>query len=116
MRVPQYEPMTLDEIVGQPAVIRKMQRLAADPQPCCVLFEGRGGTGKSATAAALIHDLGVSELAVTEYAGPNLSIEEVRRLFGHTFRLRPMSGSPWSVLLSCVNCKTARAAIAKADN
>jgi hypothetical protein len=34
-----------------------------------------------------------------EYSASNLTMDEVRRLFGQTFRLRPMSGSPWHVLL-----------------
>jgi hypothetical protein len=64
------------------------------------LFEGLGGVGKSATAKALIQDLGVCPFfGVVEYSASNLTIDEVRRLFGQTFRRRPMSGSPWHVLL-----------------
>ncbi len=101
MRLSQrYQPMTLDEVVGQPAIVRKLKRLAASPYPCCLLFEGRGGVGKSAAAKALIHDLGVCPFSgLVEYSASNLSIEEVRRLFGQTFRLRPMTGSRWHVLL-----------------
>ena len=56
--------------------------------------------GKSATAKALIQDLGVCPFSgLVEYSAANLSIEEVRRLFGQTFRLRPMTGSAWHVLL-----------------
>jgi len=49
-----YQPRTLSEVVGQPAVIRRLKRLVAAPQPCCLLFEGLGGVGKSAAAKALI--------------------------------------------------------------
>ena len=95
-----YQPRTLDEVVGQPAVIRRLKRLVAWPQPCCLLFEGLGGVGKSAAAKALIADLGVCPFSgVVEYSASNLNIEEVRRLFGQTFRLRPMAGCPWHVLL-----------------
>ena len=56
--------------------------------------------GKSAVAKALIHELGVCPFSgLVEYSAANLSIEEVRRLFGQTFRLRPMTGSQWHVLL-----------------
>jgi replication factor C small subunit len=101
MRLSQsYQPNTLDEIVGQPAIVRRLKRLVALPQPCCLLFEGPGGVGKSAAAKALIHDLAVCPFSgVAEYSASNLTIDEVRRLFGQTFRLRPMSGSPWHVLL-----------------
>ena len=96
----QYQPVTLDDVVGQPAVVRRLKRLVAAPYPCCLLFEGHGGVGKSATAKALIHDLGVCPFSgLLEYSAANLSIEEVRRLFGQTFRLRPMTGSLWHVLL-----------------
>jgi len=99
MRVAQkYAPKTLSEIVGQPAVVRRLQRLADNPYPCCVLCEGPGGVGKSATASALIHDLNVDSLMVESVSAPDLSIERVRMLFGHTFRLRPMFGN-WHVLL-----------------
>ena len=94
-----YQPTTLDEIVGQPAAIRRIKGLAANPYPCCVLFEGRGGVGKSATAKALINDLGVSEYGVQAFSGAKLRIEEVERLFCQTFRYRPMAGAPWHILL-----------------
>ena len=95
-----YQPTTLDGIVGQPAIVRRLKKLVANPSPCCILLEGRGGVGKSATAKALIADLDVCPFSgVVETCGSNLSIEEVRRLFGTSFRLRPMFGSPWHVLL-----------------
>jgi replication factor C small subunit len=101
MRLSQsYQPQTLAEVVGQPAIVRRLKRLVASPQPCCLLFEGPGGVGKSAAAKALIQDLGVCPFSgLVEYSASNLTMEEVRRLFGQTFRLRPMSGSPWHVLL-----------------
>ena len=68
-----------------------MKRLAAAPHPCCLLFEGRGGVGKSAAAKALSHDLGDCPFsALVEHSASNLSIHQVRRLFSQTFRLRPM--------------------------
>ncbi len=94
-----YQPRTLDEVVGQPAVIRRLKRLVAAPSACSLLLEGVGGIGKSATAKALISDLGVSPYAVTEYAGSDLHIDDCRRLFEHAYKLKPMFGSPWNVLL-----------------
>jgi hypothetical protein len=47
MRLPQqYQPVTLDDVVGQPAVVRRLKRLVAAPFVCCLLFEGKGGVGK----------------------------------------------------------------------
>ena len=95
----QYQPVTLDDVVGQPAIVRRLKRLVAAPCPCCLILEGMGGTGKSAAAKALIHDLGVSEFGVMEYSAAKLRIEDVERLFGQTFRMRPMMGNPWNILL-----------------
>ena len=95
----QYQPLTLDDVVGQPAIVRRLKRLVAWPQPCRLLFEGLGGVGKSATAKALIADLGVSEFGVQSLSAAKLRIEEVERLFNTTFRYRPMAGCPWNILL-----------------
>ena len=54
-----YQPTTLDDVVGQPAIVRRLRRLVTALYPCCLLFEGKGGVGKAAAAKALIHDLGV---------------------------------------------------------
>ena len=101
-----YQPRTLDEVVGQPAVIRRLKRLVAWPQPCCLLFEGPGGVGKSATAKTLVRDLGVDPLyGVNEYARTDLLIKTCRELFEHTFRLAPMMGARWNVLVALANGK-----------
>jgi len=104
-----YQPSCLDEVVGQPAVVRRLKNLAANPFPCCIMMEGRGGIGKSSIAKALIHDLNVCPWSgLVEYSAANLMIDEVRWLFGHAvegrerssgFRMMPMTGSPWHVLL-----------------
>ncbi len=94
-----HQPKTLSEIVGQPAIVRRLQRLVSNPSPCCILFEGRSGVGKSATLQALVNDLNVCKWSgLSEYSASDLTMETVRHLFGKTFRLRPMSGSPWHVL------------------
>ena len=78
----QYQPVTLDDVVGQPALVRRLKRLVAAPYPCCLLFEGRGGVGKSATAKALIHDLGIGGVSNGELAkiAVDAAVELVREL------------------------------------
>jgi replication-associated recombination protein RarA len=104
-----YQPTTLDEVVGQSGPIRRLKAFVQYPESRCVLLEGPGGTGKSAAAKALVHDMGVCPYSgLIEYSAANLKIDEVRHLFGHhvdgrdrsnALRMRPMSGSPWHVLL-----------------
>ena len=96
-----YQPRTLDEVVGQPAVIRRLKRLVALPQPCCLLFEGLGGVGKSAAAKALIADLGVCPFSgLMEYSASNLTSMRFVGCSARRFacgRWRPTRGtSCWS--------------------
>ena len=62
-----YQPTSLDEVVGQPGIIRRLKAVVAHPSPCCILLEGKGGVGKTAAAKALICDLGVSEFGVKDH-------------------------------------------------
>ena len=94
-----YQPTCLNELVGQPAVVRRLKNLVANPYPCCILLEGRGGIGKSSIAKALTADLGVSEMGLYAYSASKLRIEDVQHLFDHTFRYKPMIGCPWNILL-----------------
>jgi replication-associated recombination protein RarA len=95
-----YQPRTLDDVIGQPAVVRRLKLLVTTPRPCYLLFHGPAGVGKTATAKALAQDLGVCPFSgFTECRASNLDVDEVRRLFGQTFRYKPMAGNPWHVLL-----------------
>jgi len=104
-----YQPVTLADVVGQPGPIRRLQRLVAEPHACCLLLEAPGGVGKSAAAKALINDMGICPFSgLIERSAANLGIDDVRHLFGHhvegrersnALRMRPMSGSPYHVLV-----------------
>jgi len=59
-----YRPRGLDNVIGQPCVV-KLRRFVAAPFATGWLFTGQPGTGKSATALALAADLG----AVDEFSG-----------------------------------------------
>jgi replication-associated recombination protein RarA len=87
-------PTCLAEIVGQPAIVRRLQRYVANPKPACFLFEGPQGTGKTSTAEAFAADLGCE----CQFTGLNilpaseLTIDEARRLFERDLRLKPLGG------------------------
>lgn len=55
-----YQPTTLGEVVGQPEVVNRLRRFLAAPFSCAMLYSGNTGLGKSTTAEALAHDLGVN--------------------------------------------------------
>jgi len=94
-----YIPATLDEIVGQPAVVSRLKQFVESPSPCCLLFVGEPGIGKTAAANALANDLGVCPWTGRHQIGAaRLGVERIEKLFDDTLRMRPMEGV-WHVLI-----------------
>lgn len=93
-----YRPRTLCEVVGQ-VPPRMLAAFVRRPFRSCWLLEGPGGTGKSATAFALAHDLGQSEWSLHVVQGAKLNKDRAEELFEHTLRLRPFDGSPWHLVI-----------------
>lgn len=91
-------PTSLDDIVGQPPAAL-LKAYAARPVPKCWLLVGPPGTGKTASAHALAHDLGCDEFygLVVENAS-NLGVERCRQLLGPRLMERPLQGR-WKLLL-----------------
>ena len=91
--IDKYRPRRLDDIVGQQPA-RVLKRLAADPEPACVLLEGPPGTGKSATAQALAFELGCRPFpehafsGLHEVEGAELTADYAREFFGPSSPLR----------------------------
>lgn len=100
-----YKPKSLNDIVGQPC-LNVLRKFTANPYPACFLFEGPPGTGKTASAYALAHDLG----CVNEHDEPDefggcwtviasdLLIDYTKDLF-RNLHSRPMFGSGWRCLV-----------------
>jgi len=98
-----YRPKSLAEIIGQPEAVKVLSRLVAHPERGCVLLEGSSGTGKSAAAHALAHELGCySGWLSTCYSvnGANLTADVLRYWFGPAESpLRLMAPNGWHVLV-----------------
>jgi hypothetical protein len=54
-----YRPQRLAELYGQPTVVERLRTFLARPYPCCMMFSGVTGAGKTSTAFALATELGV---------------------------------------------------------
>lgn len=98
-----YRPKGLDDVLGQPEVVRALKLFVADPSPQAFLLFGDSGVGKTATAIALAADLGC---AIDEEEMGGLfqipsgcqTAESVRDAVA-SLRYRPLMGSGWRVLV-----------------
>ena len=100
-----YRPRTLDDILGQPDVVRALKLFVAEPYPSAFLFHGESGVGKTAAALALAHDLGcdldavIPELGgVFEIASGYQNGQSVKEAIA-ALRYRPLQGSGWRALI-----------------
>jgi hypothetical protein len=92
-----YRPTTLAEVLGQPEAVGALRAFVADPFPTAFLLSGDTGTGKTSTALALAHDLGVNQAAdffhVRSGGADLAAFEEIARLL----RFTPWCG--WRLIL-----------------
>lgn len=64
-----YRPKRVDDIVGNPAVKKKLKGYAKDPSstPQCMIFVGKAGTGKTTSALAFVRECGIKSQDFQEW-------------------------------------------------
>ncbi|MET1124539.1 MAG: replication factor C small subunit [Archaeoglobaceae archaeon] len=99
--VEKYRPRTLDEIVDQEEVVRRLKGYVKQKNIPHLLFAGPPGTGKTATAIALTRDL-FGEVWRDNFIELNASdergIDVVRHKIKEFARTAPIGGAPFKII------------------
>ena len=96
-----WQPTTLDEMVGQPSV-QRLKHFVAHPRNDALLLYGPSGTGKTTAAEAILSALGTEDFPATIYRlnGTEFCLELAERYFDPaTSPFRFKSGQWWHLLL-----------------
>lgn len=98
--VEKYRPQTLDDIVGQEAIISRLEKYVGEESMPNLMFTGPAGVGKTTTAIALVKSI-LGEYWKQNFLELNASdargIETVRNNIKNFCRLKPV-GAPFRII------------------
>jgi replication factor C small subunit len=100
--VEKYRPKTLDEVVGQDAIIERLQAYANTKNVPHLIFAGPAGTGKTTSAIALAHELFGEETWRQNFNELNASdergIDIIRGKIKDFARTAPIGKTPFKII------------------
>ncbi|MFX0010905.1 MAG: replication factor C small subunit [Candidatus Hermodarchaeota archaeon] len=102
--VEKYRPRTLDDIVNQTGILKRLKQFIKDESMPHLIFAGPAGTGKTTSALALVRELYGRKMAVnTTYLELNASdargIDVIRSYIKDFAKARPPIDIPFKILI-----------------
>ena len=102
--VEKYRPRSLDDIVNQTGIIKRLKQFIKDESMPHLIFAGPAGTGKTTSAIALVRELYGRKMAVnTTYLELNASdargIDVIRSYIKDFAKARPPVDIPFKILI-----------------
>ena len=95
-----YRPTTLDDVVGQPAAVKKLRRFVerGDVAGRAFWFSGRSGNGKT-TIARILAGTVADPMFVEELDATDLTLARLRQIKDR-HRTRPLLGNGYAVIVN----------------
>lgn len=102
--VEKYRPRTLDDVVNQSGIIRRLKQFLKDQSMPHLIFAGPAGTGKTTSALAMVRELYGPKMAVNDtYLELNASdargIDVIRTYIKDFAKARPPEDIPYKILI-----------------
>lgn len=88
-----YRPQSFDEVIGQPGIVKALQRVIAERGSHSFLFSGPAGTGKTTLARICAAELGCPVVSIREVdAAKNTGVDDMRSVV-QLMQYRPLHAS-----------------------
>ena len=102
--VEKYRPRTLDDVVNQRGIIKRLKQFLKGKSMHHLIFAGPAGTGKTTSALAMVRELYGSQMAVNETflelnASDARGIDVIRTYIKDFAKARPPANIPFKILI-----------------